>query len=49
MYRLSYLPLIIILIACGQHNNEGLKSDSISISIDSVRVDAKDQFLYLNS
>ncbi|MBR9775448.1 MAG: DUF4221 domain-containing protein [Cytophagales bacterium] len=49
MYRLFSLPLIIILFGCGQHNNEGLKSDSISISIDSVRVNAKDQFLYLNS
>lgn len=49
MSKLFSLPLIIILFACGQRNNESLKSDSITISLDTVTVDAKDQFLYLNS
>lgn len=49
MFKIGSLLLIFILIACGQRNNEGLTSDTITISIDSVKVNAKDKILFLNS
>lgn len=49
MFKIGSLLLIFILIACGKRNNEGLISDTITISIDSVKVNAKDKILFLNS
>jgi len=48
MKNLYYLPLLVLLLACGANGEKQTDYSQLSFSVDTVMVDSREEILYLN-